>query len=359
MKPCASSLLLGLLALLTSKIPTGTAATVSLVKDQPGVVTLMREGSDTHINIEKGMLLCFMKKQKRLTCGLIIKASPTLLTVKVKRGMNLLHDGQVLDFTAKKVSLVNKKLIYTRSLNLSWSPYFTRQTRANYNVLTYQGAEAAESISSLWKTRSTASADQKAGPLLMSLNAELELKSYKLRFGAGYKSYTPISNEAYYDHTQLDLFLLTETGGYAANVYGDYVFLRFKKCLSLGAGLETEFSKLNISGIQGSDTTSATQTLFALQSTQTIFSLRIPARFDYRFSQLLAHHSTLRHLGFFAGITLALPFYSMGSDTVSTASDPLNRAKISTPLDQDLSEALNHSKAKWSWDANFGAFWLF
>jgi hypothetical protein len=341
------------------------AAIITLDKEKKYVVHVALEKTDMLTNVQKRMILCFTENKKRIACGIIMDISPTNLVIKIRQHYDRLKDGMkfsiIVRVNPKKPVKINEKVREpTLGFRLMWSPYFFRQTRATYDINSYQGYQASPPNNSMWNNENKAT---KLGYMALSFNGEVELIAFRTRFGGSFKSYPIVSYKTFYDPSVPADFLKASTSGNAYSIYADYVFLSLAQGFNFAAGLEAEFSTVQLTGTRGNDNNDDSTTYYDVKSSRSIFSLRLPVRYDFSFNKVKmfkmgGNKSFLQDAGLFAGLTLAIPFAESGSETVITANDPLNGSKVSD-LSADLAGALNQKRSSWSFETNFGAFFSF
>lgn len=283
-----------------------------------GKVALINQGKSS--GVSKGAKICFSKDGEKIACGKVIKVKKTKSYILFKKKQvralkknNFLKDFSSFTFQIDQVGKKKKapEEEVSDSLRIGLAPVLASMTQANSAMVTYDGANSAET-SSLWKE------SKASGLQFSSFFGEYEMTSSNLFFGFQYLMYTEMVIESDYRKGMGNLFAENKGSGSEIKLYGNYIYFRTAG-LSLSAGLNLNISSYNFTAIHKDDSDSSVEkTIIKAKAGAMIIGLYLPLRYDYYITN---------SIGANLGFDLSIPLVAMSKKvevSESDATDPNN-----------------------------------
>lgn len=325
-------------ALATTAFP----AEVKKISKKTGAIYI-NEGSTK--GFVKGIKVCLFDLQTKIACGRVSKAVKRKAIIRVpKSKVDKIRTGFTVSVQGggerpkpgpADTSMPPAPFAMSITLNLHFLP-LTPATYENLNYVAPGGGSASE-----WSSIGTAS------NLLLppAFGFEFELIDFKMLVGFRYGIYGGSSQADYYDTTQPNLTLTTDTQASDIGIYFDYTYYKMWD-INFQVGLDLDMTSVTLKGTQTDDNNASTSNeLYDATSSLKVFSLRLPFVYKYSFGSF----------GINTALDLLIPLYEMGP--TQTATTPTTQT--STDQEDDLKTSLGHTKSSFAADLVLGVYYQF
>lgn len=329
------------------------AATVKKINKTKGIV-LIDAGKSA--GLARGDRICFFSKNKRkAACGKIVKIKTKRSIVRVskrrvkriKPGFRALKSKHARRMAKKRT--VKKPITKAKpqdDIGIAALVHFLPLSPAVYNNISYLIPSA--SSQSLWETDSE---NDQVTRFFGSVGGEISILPWHLVIGGRYSAYKGSIILSDVDPSNKNLFMETDISAFAIGGYIDFFFFR-RWGLGLGVGLDVDVSSVDLKAIRNDDTgTIPPEQLYTLDSTLTVFSIRIPVTYTYLF----------HGFGAIAGVIPIIPVYSPSPSESPTVPDPSASPGQVANLNEalDLEQSLDHRASSFALDIIVGLSYQF